>query len=599
MKSLLHVAARTQPDGIGGLISLPLTNSSAILTSVPADRYLLWADLGWTDAGDKVANLFAQVLNMLCLLLTQLAIALSWWLERVTHTDGLGTELGDSLDRVSSELGGWLLPTCLAIGAGLTYGMARTGRGVFGQLATVVAAGVLAVGMMTSSGPITGTLDDVRQLVATGVATMGADAVTIDTEVPFKWDADLESADPDVELSLKSGEAIWRTFAVTPWCEMNFGSLEACRAYGADWLRLPDEKARENFVNGRIQDAEGGEDSPTVQYMKGHDPSQRLVVGVLWLCSSIGVLVLIGGLALTALVAWLTALLLLALGVVWACMLIIPGWSRRIGATMFETIAGLTLVSALMSGLLAGTLLVTTAAMKLVGGQGWLPMALVGLGTLGAAWKAKGILERTLAGAGGIGGNMLTALAAGRAMQKLRPRMSHGGKGRAGALQRLRELRARGGGEGGTQRTPGASPDVSPSGSGAVIFTPRGRRGVDRRSTHGTDDSRPARERGHDDQRPAGRPAANAPARRPGDAGRARQDSPRPGRQQPTRSTQQRPSEPVSRPSRMGSRYEMPTPKPAPTPRRRPPAPRREVQPRPTGRPRLSQERNSGTDRAS
>lgn len=410
------VADPTTPDGLGGLFTIPnLAGGSGktLFEATNDSNYELYTDLGLTDVGEKTAVILYAPFLGLGMAMVRLAIGLTWWLNALTSRDVGLSNLGTSLQSVAANLNVWLLPTALAIGAVIAYASARAGRDVLGQVAWVMGLGIASIAMATSAPQILHTIDGARQLLARTVSAVGPNTSEVST-TPFKWPgADLDTGDATRDLSRASGDAVWRSFAVVPWCQVQFGSQKACARYGAKWLTLETNDDKKDFIETQIIPQEGGsDDAPTVRFIKGHNPSDRIVVSLFALVNGIGVLIVIGGLALLALMPWVTALLLLFLSTVFLCLLCVPGRPRQLGMTFLNTVAGLVLLSALSTGVLTGALLAVTAVTSIAPTQGWLPAAVMTTAILVAAWHARSILERIVFVAGASAGSRMGGLAA-------------------------------------------------------------------------------------------------------------------------------------------------------------------------------------------
>lgn len=529
----------TSPDGLGGLFELPSLNvgggGPTLFEAVEGKHYTLYADLGLTDVVKKGANYIAYAFLLLGMLMVRLAVGLTWWMTSLTQTDVGITQLGTSLQSVSSELNQWLLPSALAIGAVVAYARSRTGQDALSQVLWTAGLGIGAVAMATSAPTILDTVDDTRQLVATTMTQAGTEAVT-ESKVPFEWEGtDLTRGDAQTATMRASGDAVWRSFAVVPWCQAQFGSQEACKRYGADWLKLDSDEQRAEYVEDTIERQEGGDDAATVKYVKGQYPAERIVIGIFMFITGIAVCFVVGGLALLALMPWVTAVLLMFLMTVFLSSLAIPGRIRQIGLDFLNLIGGLTLLSALTTAILTGALMATMAATSAASAQGWLPTAILTIAILLAAWQARTMLERILmvSSAGSTSGGLFKTMMGMAAMRRITHgarnliRQRSGGNGRSGGR----------GTRGGTQ-TRGRSGDGEAQGGGSggpvggrrfrffpgrTERTPRPGTGRGRGRDHARKDRRPHEGRtgpdtegGHDETTTAGTHAPRHHQRRGG-----------------------------------------------------------------------------------
>lgn len=512
----------TSPDGLGGLFELPSLNvgggGPTLFEDVEGKHYTLYTDLGLSDVVKKGANYIAYAFLLLGMLMVRLAVGLTWWMTSLTQTDVGITQLGTSLQSVSAELNTWLLPTALAIGAVVAYARSRTGQEAVSQVLWTAGLGIGAVAMATSAPMILDKVDDTRQLLATTMTQAGTEAVT-ESKTPFAWEGtDLKSGDPQTATMRASGDAVWRSFAVVPWCQAQFGSQEACKRYGADWLQLDSDDARAEYIEDTIEQQEGSDEAATVKYVKGQYPAERIVIGMFMFITGIAVCFVVGGLALLALMPWVTAVLLMFLVTVFLSALAIPGRIRQIGLDFLNLIGGLTLLSALTTAILTGALMATMAATSAASGQGWLPTAILTIAILLAAWQARTLLERILmvSSAGSTSGGLFKTMMGMAAMRRIthsarnlinrRRSGSHGGGGsRKGSGDRRRSGDSGGGAQGGGGPVGGRRFRFFP---GRTERTPRpgtGRgRDHGRKGQHETQ-TQPEAEGGHQTPRPGTR----------------------------------------------------------------------------------------------
>ena len=182
----------------------------------------------------------------------------------------------------------------------------------------------------------------------------------------------------------KSGDAAWRGFAATPWCVAEFGSIEACKRYGKGMLDIgADPDKRMDYINNQVAKAEGSGDAATVKWAKGENPFGR--VGVLLVAAvAAGMFAFLTiGLATTALMAFVGCLLLLVVGVIFACLFIVPGRSRQWGMNWLESLLGLVLQSVAAMLVFGIALSLLTAVFTLSESLGWLPVTVSGVGRTG------------------------------------------------------------------------------------------------------------------------------------------------------------------------------------------------------------------------
>lgn len=432
--------AKTSPDGLGGLIQIPNLAKGQAKTLQEAygpARYEIFQDLGKTDIVAGAVYPIYAALNEVCYALTKLTVGLTYW-QQTSSERSLGTgAIGRGIEATSSATAEWLLPSTLAVGATIAWAMAKRGDQVFSQLAAMLVIAGVAVGMAYHGKEAVSAIDDTRVATAKLVNYAGVSAIEKQNE-PFKFrnDPDLTAETPHA-AERKAGDVVWRQFYVTPWCQLQFGSQAACKAYADKWLATAGYEKRKDYLEGGIVDAEGGDaESGTPKYIKGKIPGTRVGVSLLAVVLAAGGAIVQGGLAFFAFLPWQIALLMMFLGVFFLCMMVIPGFFRDAGRDWWLTIAGQTFFSAICAGLLAGMLLLMIQASKLSATDGYLLSMLYTCAALGAAWFVRKVLQAKLTGSSssGMGGALLGGLLLGRMASRMgRSLRAHrAGRGRGG-----------------------------------------------------------------------------------------------------------------------------------------------------------------------
>jgi hypothetical protein len=258
----------------------------------------------------------------------------------------------------------------------------------------VIVAGVLSISFALAPATWLRGVDGARQLGAGAVMTASSDALGSTMQTPIPWSEPSFTGTPKETLLRKSADASWRGFTVTPWCIAEFGSMAACERYGKGMLDAGvDVDARKEYVDKVIAPAEGGGDAATVKWVKGDNPFGRVAVVML-----AGIAATLFGflniaLAFTALMAFIGALLLLVVGVFFACLWIIPGRPRQWGLNWFEALIGLVLQSFLAMLVFGTALTLVTAVFTLSGTLGWLPVTGLAIVVLIVGFRLRRLLD--------------------------------------------------------------------------------------------------------------------------------------------------------------------------------------------------------------
>jgi len=387
----------TNPTGFADLLPTPdLTHGDTrtLFEQYSPMSYGLDFDTGLTDSFNMIFNGYAYLVMMYIVALTRAAISVGWWLFSFTDVKPLTDATSATIGATSTQLVGWLLPSALAFGAVAAYTQRRTTGSSLGQMVWVLVAGVLSVSFALAPTTWLNGVDGARQLGAGAVMSASSDAMGPTMQTPIAWPEPGFTGTARDTLLRKSADASWRGFAVTPWCIAEFGSLAACDRYGKGMLDVGgNPKDRTDYINKVILPAEGGEDSPTAKWVKGDNPFGRTAVVMLAAIAATLFGFLNIGLAFTALMAFVGALLLLVVGVFFACLWIIPGRPRQWGMNWFEALVGLVLQSFLAMLVFGTALTLLTAVFSLTGALGWLPVSGLAIAVLIVAFRLRRLLD--------------------------------------------------------------------------------------------------------------------------------------------------------------------------------------------------------------
>ncbi|MBB5979396.1 hypothetical protein [Kribbella solani] len=346
------------------------------------------------DPIESVFNGYAHMVMMYIVAITRGAISVGWWLFSFTDIKPLTQATSTTIGASSTQLLGWLLPSALAFGAVAAYTQRKSSGSAMGQLVWVLVAGVLCVSFALAPATWLKGVDGARQLGADTIMTTSADAMGPTMQSPLPWPEPGFTGTSKDTLLRKSADASWRGFAVTPWCIAEFGSLEACGRYGKGMLDAgTDSDARSKYIDSVIAPAEGGGDAPTVKWVKGDNAFGRIAVVMLAAIAATLFAFLNISLAFTALMAFVGCLLLLVVGVFFACLWTIPGRPRQWGINWFEALIGLVIQSFLAMLVFGTALTLVTAVFSLTGVLGWLPVSGLAIAVLIAGFRLRRLLD--------------------------------------------------------------------------------------------------------------------------------------------------------------------------------------------------------------
>ncbi|MGC4941945.1 hypothetical protein [Kribbella sp. DT2] len=387
----------TNPTGFGDLLPTPdLTHGDTrtLFEQYSPMVYGLDFESSLRDPFQGVFNGYAHMVMMYIIAITRGAISVGWWLFSFTDIKSLTDTASSAIGNVNTELVGWLLPSALAFGAIAAYAQRRASGSAMGQLVWVFAAGLIATSFAVAPNTWLNGVDGARQVGADAVVGTSTEVLGGTIKTPIDWPQPSFAGTKQDTLLRKSGDATWRAFAATPWCVAEFGSLAACERYGKAILdKGTDGDARNEYIDNEISKAEGGGSAPTVEWAKGKNPFGRVGVLTLGAIAASLFAFLTVSLAFTALMAFVGCMLLLVVGVLFACLWAIPGRPRQWAMNWFEALLGLVLQSILALLVFSTTLALVTAVFGLTDTIGWLPVSGLAIAVLIAGFRLRRLFE--------------------------------------------------------------------------------------------------------------------------------------------------------------------------------------------------------------
>jgi hypothetical protein len=387
----------TNPTGFGDLLPTPdLTHGDTrtLFEQYSPMVYTLDFDTGLRDSFKVVFNGFAELLMLYIVAIVRGAISVGWWLFSFADVGVVKQVTSTTIGTVSNNLVGWLLPSALALGAIFAYMQRRAHGSALGQLVWVLAAGVLSLSFALSPSTWLNGVDGARMVGAEAVMSGTSSAVGGTMQTPIPWPEPAFPGTGRDTLLRKSADSSWRGFVVVPWCIAEFGSLEACKRYGKGMLdQGTNFEDRQKYIDDVIAKAEGGEESATVKWTKGDSPFGRIGVLILAAVAATLFAFLSVALAFTAMMAFIGCLLLMIVGVLFACLWILPGRARQWGLNWFEALLGLVLQAILATLVFGAALALVTAVFGLTTSLGWLPVGGLAIVVLIAAFRLRRLIE--------------------------------------------------------------------------------------------------------------------------------------------------------------------------------------------------------------
>lgn len=371
------------------------------------DPFTFWQDKTAEPPGNIPADVMIGLAGMTFIAVASFAWVISWLMTGMIGGSSAFEDAFDISPMLSSamgELAGWLLPSCLAMGAAVTYfDVMRQKTNTANGLISFFTIGIISLGLLISPGSFIGGLNMGRDIGQKVVSTVVSSSPVSSTQ-PFAWDTNYDAENGTKSFALQVQDAYWRTFVVTPWCIGEFGGdMGLCRQHGAEVLKKSKYDDRHKYYEENIINKQG-ENQHLQKILKGDDWSGR--VGLVLFGALIALIgsILVGLLVFNALVAWFQAVLLLFLGVFFLPLGIIPGVSRSWLINWATRLVGAVVVNALMMLLLVSTMGIiagiSTSAAE------WNQQLITEIFVLSAAFGLKGVVQQMVnsagAGSGGV-----------------------------------------------------------------------------------------------------------------------------------------------------------------------------------------------------
>lgn len=417
-----------QPAGIGEFFPSPEVDpalTKTLFEEYPVSAwYFDYRNDSWWNMGDNmfdsnlsaVANVFFGINQFL----VRGAIFMTW----TVQDTGVGGQIGDQLTpvvgAVAGELGGWMLPSALAVGGLIALASGSSSAERWRGIGAVLMAGLIATSLMVKPEVWVGTTEMIQEIGQTSVSRV---AGSISTELTIPFDGPQATfGDDATENSMRTmADSIWRTYVATPWCIGEFGTTAACQRWGEDILsRTSSERA--DFINDTIEPAIGGYGSDAYNQVTGRDGTQRILISIVALLTScvfaLVVIFLAAASSLFSMLVWL----MLIVGPFFIFMSPIPGFPRRWATNWGNIYLSFVLFTFLATLVLTGALTISAITMGLAGEYGWLVAAIESLVGIIAAVLMIFQLKRIMSTSDSGGRGLLSAVLTMSMLTRLRPR---------------------------------------------------------------------------------------------------------------------------------------------------------------------------------
>lgn len=376
------------------------------LTVKPDDENSDW--FGVSQAVLEVVGFINNLLMWACLGILYGALSLLLWFLNLTLYRDSAPQIDAATQAIANGVFWPLISATVAVGAFLAYARWRgEGRGFVSDFGWIIAATTLAVGFAAGPSTLMNEVDSLRQDLATGVISGSSHyATTADNVTGFPTPP--IGGDPQQAGSRKLVDSVWNTFGATSWCFAQFHDLEICKQAGHHAL-AGDEQWKAWMAE---LDAGGAPQvfGNRVHWIRGQDMTRTGYLLVLLLITiPMGLLLL--RLVVAGLITVVGFLLMLVIGLVFLVFWPIPGWFRQTGTQYWIYTLGMEIQALFITVVISGAMVVSATIATQAGKYGFFVVAVLNLGVIFAAVRARTWLEMltTTAGAGSMG--FLTALA--------------------------------------------------------------------------------------------------------------------------------------------------------------------------------------------
>ncbi|CRK59293.1 hypothetical protein [Alloactinosynnema sp. L-07] len=360
---------------------------------------------GWFSIGEAVLEVIGFINNLilwLCLGILYGALALLQWLLNLTLYRDAAPEVDLAVQSMAASVFWPLIGATTATGAFVAYARWRgEGRGFISDFGWVVAAGVLAVGFAAGPSTVMSHVDGLRQDLATGIMTGAADYNANKPSVTGFPTPSINGTTQEA-ATRRLVDNLWNTIGATAWCYAEFHDLDICRVAGHH--ALANDEAWQAWMTVLDDNGNVPEFREHGDWIRGQDMTRTGYLLVLAL-----IVIPTGLLLLRLVMAGLTAavgfLLMLVIGLIFVTFWAIPGWFRETGLRYAQFTLGMEAQSLLVTGLTSGYATVTVIIISIAGENGFFVVAVLNLGALGAAARARawGDSLTTVGGASGMG----------------------------------------------------------------------------------------------------------------------------------------------------------------------------------------------------
>ena len=352
--------------------------------------------------------------------------SMQWMLNLNLYSQNAAT-IDSAVRAVAAQVFWPLFTATMAVGAFTAYGrMKREGGSMFHDAAWLVAASIFAAAFAIAPSSVMSTLDDAR--TSLGAAAMRGYSA-------FGPAGESAAGFPAVELpadqqgaTRKLGDAMWNVYVVTPWCYVNFNSLQVCKDVGHDYIAGSERwnglvEWMDGNDGGNSDDASGEAYCPpelnaNCDWVRGQSFG-RLGATIFVVLTTVPLVVMLLVLVLFGVMAVVGFLLLVLIGLFFVLGWMIPGRPRQMGVRWFEEVLGSLLQSVIITAILGAVMVLGAILSAGIPTYGYFMVGLLNLAVFVVGFRMRGRLENIAGLGAGASSSPFSGYMAMRAMGSL------------------------------------------------------------------------------------------------------------------------------------------------------------------------------------
>ncbi|MFD6891823.1 hypothetical protein [Streptomyces sp. NPDC059957] len=402
-------ADTVDPKGVGGLLPAPRVPGGGGTMYETYPDLLTWTldkDYGQWDFLDPALHMIADILMVILVTIGSAVSTLAGWTFGMADLPQVQGPLTQAISGSAGAVMVGLFPSALAVGGLVGFLRSQRGDGnAVSELAWVLVSAVAAASLLTSPQTWVDGVDEGRMLgteIAMSATDAGIGAGGGIDKMPFALGHPTAyPGDASDRVSRRASDTVWRVYTALPWCLAEFGSVELCQEHGRAVLDFgPDKEKRKKYLQDHVDKNVGAESK---SWREGHRPLER--AGVLVVAVPVALLfgVLMIVLLFGSIAAMMTALFLLVVGPLFACLWVIPGRPRQWGVRWIDALVGTVMQSAITTLAAGGVMIIQLVTALAMPTYGWLGCSALSIAGAISAFRYRSVLTG-IVGGGAVGG---------------------------------------------------------------------------------------------------------------------------------------------------------------------------------------------------